>query len=71
MGSVREGKRRLARKFNLSIVILMTLSLSVIKDLRSSFLKFTRKASPFLRLQDLLQLLLISTWFLPEMRTIA
>ena len=43
---VQEGKRKLARKFNLSYCytfILMTLSLSIIKDLRSSFLIFTPK----------------------------
>ena len=39
---IKEGKRKLARKFNLSFT-LMTLSLSMIKDLRSSFLIFTPK----------------------------
>ena len=43
---------------NSHIVILMTLSLSIIKDLRNSSLIFTLKSSPFLRLQNLLQFLL-------------
>ena len=42
------------------IVILMILSLSIIKDLMNSSLISTPKKSPFLRLQNLLQLLLIS-----------
>ena len=50
------------------IVILMT-SLLIIKDLRNSSLIFTPKNSPFLRLQNPLQLLLISTYFLLEIRT--
>ena len=66
---IKEGKRKLARKFNHYIVMLMTLSLSIIKDLRSSSLIFTPKNSPFLGLQNLLQLLLILTYFLLEMRT--
>ena len=66
---IKEGKRKLARKFNQRshIVILMTLSLSIIKDLMNSSLISTPKNSPFLRLQNLLQLLLISTYFLQEM----
>ena len=41
---VKEGKRKLTRKFNLSYhYILMTLSLSIIKDLWRSFLIFTPK----------------------------
>ena len=32
---IKEDKRKLARKFNLSCRILMTLSLSIIKDLRN------------------------------------
>ena len=45
------------------IVILTTLSLLIIKDLRSSFLIFTPKNSQFLKPQNLLQLLLISICF--------
>ena len=67
---IKEGKRKLAIKFNLShIVILMTLSLSIIKDLMNSSVISTPKNSPFLRLQNLPQLLLISTFFLLQMRT--
>ena len=44
-------------------VILMTLSLSIIKDLRSSFLIFTPKNSQFLKPQNLLQLLPILIYF--------
>ena len=69
---IKEGKRKLARKFNLSylyIFILMTLSLSIIKDLMNSSLISSQKDSPFLRPQNLLWLLLISTSFLLELRT--
>ena len=59
---IKEGKTKLARKFNLT-VILMTLSLSIIEDLRSSFLIFTPKHSQFLKPQNLLQLFLISIYF--------
>ena len=48
------------------IVILMTLSLLIIKDLRTSFLIFTPKNSQFLKPQNLLQLLLISICFSRE-----
>ena len=88
---IKEGKRKLARKFNLSycyildklikegkerllessiyhIVTLMTLSLSIIKDLRSSFLIFIPKNSQFLKPQNLPQLLFISICFSPEIR---
>ena len=47
-------------------VILMILSLSIIKDLRSLFLTFTSKNSQFLKPQNLLQLLLISICFSPK-----
>ena len=60
---IKEGKRKLARSSISHIVILMTLSLSVIKDLMNSSLASTPKNSPFLRLQNLLQLLFISTSF--------
>ena len=36
----KEGKRKLARKFNLSYRYTETLSLSIIKDLRSSFPRY-------------------------------
>ena len=62
-------KRKLAGKFNLSYCYTDDLIFSIIKDLRSSFLIFTSKNSLFLRLQNLLQLLLTSTtYFLLEMR---
>ena len=50
-------------------VILMTLSLSVIKDLRSSFLILTPKNSQSLKPQNLLQLLPISIYFSSEIKT--
>ena len=66
---IKESKRKLARKFNLSYRYTDDLTLSIIKDLMNSSLTSTPKNSPFLRLQNLLQLLLIWTYFLPEMRT--
>ena len=67
---IKEGKRKLILESSIShIVILMILSLSITKDLRTSSLIFNAKKSPFLRLQNLLQSLLISTYFLLEMRT--
>ena len=65
---IKEGKRKLARKFNYHTVILMTLSLSIIKDLGSSFLTFTPNNSRFLKPQNLLQWLLISICFSPEIK---
>ena len=62
---IKEGKRKLARKFSHTIIS-MTLSLSIIKDLRSSFPIFTPKNSQFLKPQNLLQLLLISICFSSE-----
>ena len=50
------------------ILYYMTLSLSIIKDLRSSFLIFTPKNSQFLKPQNLLQLLLISICFSSEIK---
>ena len=47
-------------------LILTTLSLLIIKDLRSSFLIFTPKNTQFLKPQNLLQLLLISICFSRE-----
>ena len=46
----------------------MTLSLSIIKNLRSSFLIFTPKNSLFLKPQNLLQLLPISIYFSSEIK---
>ena len=65
---IKEGKRKLARRFNLSYryIDVTTLSLLIIKDLRSSFLIFTPKNSQFLKPQNLLQLLLISICFSRE-----
>ena len=65
---IKEGKRKLARKFNLSyryIDDLISFKL-IIKDLRSSFPIFTPKNSRFLKPQNLLQLLLISICFSSE-----
>ena len=69
INSLRTAKESLLESSISHIVILITSSLSVIKDLMNSSLISTPKNSPFLRLQNLLQLLLISTYFLPEMRT--
>ena len=65
---IKEGKRKLARKFSLSYRYTDDLISSVIKDLMNSSLISTPKNLPSLRLQNLLQLLLISTYFLLEMR---
>ena len=65
---IKEDKRKLARKFSLSYCYTDDL-LSMMKDLMNSSLISTQKNSPFLRLQNLLQLLLISTSFLLEIRT--
>ena len=51
---------------NTLLIHLTTLSLLIIKDLRSSFLIFTPKNSQFLKAQNLLQLLLISICFSRE-----
>ena len=66
---IKEGKRKLARKFNLSYRYIDDLISFNNKDLMNSSLISTPKKSPFLRLLNLLQLLLISTCFLLEMRT--
>ena len=66
---IKEGKRKLARKFNLSYCYIDDLIFFNNKRLMNSSLISTPKNSPFLRLQNLLQLLLISTYFLQEMRT--
>ena len=65
---IKEDKRKLARSSIYHIVALMTSSLSIIKDLRSSFLIFTPENSQFLKPQNLSQLFLISICFCPEIR---
>ena len=66
---IKEGKRKLARKSSIyHTVILMTLSLPIIKDLRGSFLIFTPKNSQFLKPQNLLQLLPILIYFSSEIK---
>ena len=60
---IKEGKRNLLESSICHTVILMTLSLSIIKDLRSSFLIFTPKNSQFLKPKNLLQLLPILMYF--------
>ena len=61
---IKEDKRKLARKFNLSYRYIdeLILSLSIIKDLRSSFLTFTPQNLP----QNLLQLLFSRSAFHPR-----
>ena len=66
INSSRKAKESLLEGSIYHIVILMTLSLLIIKDLRSSFLIFTPKDSQFLKPQNLLQLLLISICFSHE-----
>ena len=67
INSLRKAKESLLDSSIYRNVILMTLSLSIIKDLRSSFLTFTPKNSQFLKPQNLLlQLLLISICFYPR-----
>ena len=63
---IKEAKESLLESSIYHTVILMTLSLSIIEDLRSSFLTFTPKNSQFLKPQNLLQLLLIPICFSPE-----
>ena len=63
---IKEGKRKLARRFNLSYRYIDDLISLIIKDLRSSFPIFTPKNSQFLKPRNLLQLLLISIYFSRE-----
>ena len=63
---IKENKESLLESSIYHTVILMTLSLSIIKDLRSSFLIFTPKNSHFLKPQNVLQLLPISIYFSSE-----
>ena len=65
---IKEGKRKLARKFNVSYRYIDDLISFSNKDLRSSFLTFTLKNSQFLKPQNLLQFLLISICFSPEIK---
>ena len=65
---VKEAKESLLESSIYHTVILMTLSLSIIKDLRSSFLIFTPKNSQFLKPQNLFQLLPISIYFSSEIK---
>ena len=64
----KEGKRKLASKFNLSYRYIDDLISFNNKNLRSSFLAFTPKNSQFLKPQNLLQLLLTSICFSPEIK---
>ena len=68
INSLRRAKESLLESSIYHIAILMTLSLSIIQDLRSSFLIFTPNNSQFLKPQNLPQLLLISICFSPEIR---
>ena len=63
-----KAKKSLLENSIYHTVILMTLSLSIIKDLRSSFLTFTPKNSQFLKPQNLLQLLLTLVCFSHEIK---
>ena len=66
--SLSKAKEILLESSIYHTVILMSLSLSIIKDLRSSFLTFTPKNSQFLKPQNLLQLLLTSICFSPKIK---
>ena len=66
INSLRKTKESLLESSIFHTITSMTLSLSIIKDLRSSFPTFTPKNSQFLKPQNLLQLLLISICFLSE-----
>ena len=63
---IKKAKESLLEGSIHDIIILTTLSLLIINDLRSSFLIFTPKNSQFLKPQNLLQLLLISICFSHE-----
>ena len=63
INSLRKAKESLLESSIYHTVTSMTLSLLIIKDLRSSFPIFTPKNSQFLKPQNLLQLLLISICF--------
>ena len=69
INSLRKAKESLLQSSIYHTVVLMTLSLSIIKDLRNLFLIFTPKNSQFLKPQNLLQLLLFSICFSPEIKS--
>ena len=69
INSFRKAKESLLESSIYHTIILMTLSYSIIKDLRSSFLIFTPKNSQFLKPQNLLQLLPISIYFSSVIKT--
>ena len=60
---IKEGKRKLARKFSLSYHYIDDLISFNKKNLRSSFLIFTPKNSKFLKPQNLFQLFPMSIYF--------
>ena len=60
---IKEGKRKLARKFNLSYPYIDDLISFNNKRFKKFILIFTPKNSQFLKPQNLLQLLLISIYF--------
>ena len=66
INSLRKANESLPESSIYHTIILMILSLSIIKDLRNSFLIFTPKNSQFLKPQNLLQLLFISICFSSE-----
>ena len=66
INSLRKAKESLLESSIYHTVTSMTLSLLIIKDLRSSFPIFTPKNSQFLKPQNLLQLLPISICFSSE-----
>ena len=65
---LRKAKKSLLESSIYHTVILMTLSLSIIKDLRSSFLIFPPNNSQFLKQQNLLRLLPNSIYFSSEIK---
>ena len=68
LNSLRKAKESLPESSICHTVILMTLSLSIIKDLRTSFLIFTPKNLQLLKPQNLLQLLPNSIYFSSEIK---
>ena len=65
---IEEGKIKLQERSVYHIVTLLTLSLSITKGLKSSFMIFTPKNSQFLKLQNLPKSLLILICFSPEIK---
>ena len=68
INSLRRAEESLLESSIYHTVILMTLSLSIIKDLWSSFWIITPKNSQFLKPQNLLQLLPIAIYFSSEIK---